>query len=137
MDGYRRHLLKRLLGSLDRLTLERQKTADDYRSILIVREGVEIPLSSVNGFPGNLRFPVLVDSQKRERILASPEARRFGLTGMYPSPLSVIRDLPAAGDYTTEEGSGKIAKSILTLPTHRGIGKAGRNMVRRITELIK
>jgi perosamine synthetase len=136
LDRYRCHLVKRLLTTLERLTLERQQVAEAYESNLEGKSGIAIPRSTLNGMPGNLRFPVLLEPGRRAKLLSSTRAARFGISGMYPSPLAAIRDLPTFADYTTEGGSGQIANSLLTLPTHRGIRKAGPELMRRIVDLL-
>ena len=91
----------------------------------------------MNNEPGTLRFPLLVkDPHRRRAILHSPAAKNLGLSGMYPTALNAVAALPDL-DGIVLPGAEQIARSLVTLPTHRYIAADNDKfrLVDRIVEL--
>lgn len=69
--------------------------------------------------PGWLRLPLLARDATR-RAVARPAAPRLGIAPAYPAPLSSLAPLRErlAGSPPPLEGSGRLARELVTLPTH-------------------
>jgi perosamine synthetase len=120
----------RLFHEVYRLTEKenerRLQVARRYLELLAGNVGVSVPRSRIDGSPGTLRFPVLVkDPGNREKILREGIGRGWGLSGMYPTALNGIPQLPQSATCKLT-GAETIARSIITLPTHRFMRSADR-----------
>ncbi|HEV2146406.1 MAG TPA: hypothetical protein VGR37_03225, partial [Longimicrobiaceae bacterium] len=81
-----------------------------------------------DGVPGWLRFPVRVRGGRG----ALPErARRLGVAGSYPTPLSELPQLGAllAGPETRWPGAESLARDLVTLPTHSRVTEGERDEI--------
>lgn len=113
----------RLLNAVYRQTeTENEKRLQVARKYLECLEGnvrLSIPRSRIDNRPGTLRFPVLVkDPGRREEIIRQGNGRGWGFSGMYPTALNGIPQLPQLVE-TSLTGAEMIAQSLITLPTHR------------------
>lgn len=103
----------------------RRQVARRYMELLQGKAGIAIPRSRVDDNPGTLRFPVLVANVgRREEILRQGTRRGWGLSGMYPTALNGIPQLRQELAAKLP-GAEAIARSIVTLPTHRFMQRAG------------
>jgi perosamine synthetase len=139
VSEFKIQLLHALLRQAETENEKRLRVAQRYRELLEGNVRVSIPRSRIDGNPGTLRFPVLVkDAGHREKILSEGIGRGWGLTGMYPTALNAIPQLPQlANDKLT--GAEMIAQSIITLPTHRFLQAANgpSRLVEKIAELFR
>lgn len=80
--------------------------------------------------PGWLRYPVLLDAQDRLRIGTAPLGR-LGIVAGYPLPLARLPQLRAAGigDWP---GATRLAKELVTLPTHHWVSDRDRAAMGRL-----
>jgi dTDP-4-amino-4,6-dideoxygalactose transaminase len=124
LSCFKIRLLQRIYKQAEILNAERREVSRRYLACLEGNSMLTIPRSSLNREPGNLRFVVLVgDQDKRTRILTEAKRRGWGLTAMYPSTLAGVIPRYDAPEFRLK-GSEHIARSIITLPTHRQILKA-------------
>ncbi len=64
-----------------------------------------------------LRFPVYMkDAERKARVCA--EFRHLGISGMYPSSIGEIEEISGCVSVESCPNSAKIAKTLVTLPTH-------------------
>ena len=90
-----------------------------YLSALSGGRRVTIPRSSMDGRPGSLRFPILVaDADDRARLLKRAAKMGWGFSTMYPTALNRIEQAPQLAGFDLK-GAEYIARTIVTLPTHR------------------
>jgi len=139
MSSFKIRLLHRLYKFAERMNIDRLAVARHYLSIFESSPGVTIPKSRIDNEPGSLRFVMLVgDSDKRDKILAEGRKRGWGFSAMYPTALNGVADLKHPGEFKLE-GSEYIARSILTLPTHRYIKVTDRGhpLMRQATGLFQ
>ena len=73
--------------------------------------------------PRLLRYPLLIaDSQLRDALYRRMKKAGLGASRMYPAPLPEIAGLGQVIDPGEYPGAERFARSILTLPTHAGVG---------------
>lgn len=139
LSCFKIRLLHRIYKQAETLNAERGEVSRRYLACLDGNSMVMIPKSSLNREPGNLRFVVLVGDQgRRTKILTESKRRGWGFTGMYPSTLAGVIPPNGAHEFRLK-GSEHIARSIITLPTHRQILKADTEgkLIERIAELFR
>lgn len=135
---FRMRLLHETFRLAERENENRLVAARRYMELLAGKPGISIPRSRVDGHPGTLRFPVLVDDPAhREEILRRAAGRGWGLSGMYPTALNGIPQWPQGSGFGLP-GAEAIARSIVTLPTHRFVQTAGKpsNVIEKIAGLL-
>ncbi len=135
----RLRLLARIHGLIGDMNRRRDLTADRYLELLDAIPGISIPRSQVNGRTGSLRFPILVDDPaRRAEILTRSRGLGYGISPMYPTALNAVPDLAHYAEGGMD-GAERIARSILTLPTHRFIRSAdgGNETVDQIAGLVR
>jgi dTDP-4-amino-4,6-dideoxygalactose transaminase len=121
MSDFKVRLLHRIYKTGESLNAERLAVSRQYISYFEGSRSASIPKSRVDNNTGSLRFVLLVDdADKRSRILEAGKKRGWGFSGMYPTVLSQIPELPQLAEFDLK-GSENIARSIVTLPTHRFI----------------
>lgn len=119
-------LLHRLLPKARQLNSDRMIVSRQYSSILGALDGIIIPHSKMNRQPGSLRFPVLIrDAGKRETLLALSGRKGWGISPMYPTGLNGLPQVVGSERYSLK-GADYIARSLVTLPTHRWIQADGK-----------
>ncbi|NMC43892.1 MAG: DegT/DnrJ/EryC1/StrS aminotransferase family protein [candidate division Zixibacteria bacterium] len=134
---YKIRLLHEVFRMAEAENENRLRVARRYMELLQGRANVALPRSRVDGNPGTLRFPVLVANVgRREEILRQGSRRGWGLSGMYPTALNRIPRL-SQESAANLPGAEAIARSIVTLPTHRFVQRAGTpaGIVERIAGL--
>ncbi|MDD4052113.1 MAG: DegT/DnrJ/EryC1/StrS family aminotransferase [candidate division Zixibacteria bacterium] len=118
-SAFKVRLLREVYRLAEKENEKRLQVAKKYQGLLEGNVRVSIPRSRIDGNPGTLRFPVLVkDPGQREKILREGVGRGWGLSAMYPTALNGIPQLPQPADDKLT-GAEMIARSIITLPTHR------------------
>jgi dTDP-4-amino-4,6-dideoxygalactose transaminase len=130
-------LLNRLDKTVEEQNRQRLEISRQYEALLITNDSISIPKSRVDGIPGSLRFPVLVqDHAKRENIINRAAELGLGLSTMYPTALNGISQHHNSSAFDLE-GAEQIASSIITLPTHRHIQSYNKKsrIVEQIVEL--
>jgi perosamine synthetase len=126
-SAFKVRLLHEVFRVTERENDNRLLVAQRYMELLARKAGISIPRSGVDGHPGTLRFPILInDPGRREEILRQGIRRGWGLTGMYPTALNGIPQLPQ-GSTAKLSGAEAIARSIVTLPTHRFVQTTGKS----------
>lgn len=118
-SGFKVRLLREVYRLAEKENENRLLVARRYRELLEGNVRISIPQSRIDGNSGTLRLPVLVkEPGHREEILRKAIGRGWGISGMYPTALNGIPQLPQLPD-TKLPGAEMIARSIVTLPTHR------------------
>jgi dTDP-4-amino-4,6-dideoxygalactose transaminase len=76
-----------------------------------------------DSYPVYLRFPVVTDSpSKRDAVLARLSSAGLGASANYPTGIAEIPELAIPESQKKQCDAGnRLAKRILTLPTHPGI----------------
>lgn len=127
-------LLYRMYDKAEIQNRNRLEISARYMELLGSNDSLSIPRSRLNGQPGCLRFPILMkDASKKQAILKKEIARQLGLSAMYPRSLNRVDRLSSISS-TDLKGAEYIARSIITLPTHRFIRAYDRQ--RGLTETI-
>ena len=117
--AFKVRLLREVYRLAEKENEKRLQVALRFRELLEANVRVSIPQSRIDGNPGTLRFPLLVkDPDQRGKILRDGIGRGWGMSGMYPTALNGIPQLPQLPDNKLT-GAEMIARSIVTLPTHR------------------
>lgn len=137
MPDYSVRLMQKLLRDDDDVNRARGEVSRKYYDMLSQQDSVVIPRSSVDGTVATLRFPVLLKAlQSRAELISEATRQGLGFSAMYPTSLQAVEELKLADDLQCENAA-KIAKSIVTLPTHARIlrddGKSG--LIERICRL--
>lgn len=134
-SDFKMRLLGRIYHQIENENKRRRQIADTYTSLLSGNARICIPRSRIDNSPGTLRFPILVDdTARRDEILHSGAARNWGLSGMYPTPLNGIPSLPQLSEYQLA-GAELIARSLVTLPTHRHISLDKTGLIGKIARM--
>jgi perosamine synthetase len=139
LSNFKIHLLHRIFGTGEKLNADRLEISMKYLSLLDGKQGISIPRSQIDGHPGTLRLPLLIDDPaQRTEILNRSIKSGWGLSTMYPTPLNQIKELPQLARFHLEN-SEYIARSFITLPTHRHIQRAERTngIVEKIAGLVR
>jgi len=137
MPDYSVRLMQKLLREREDVNRVRAEVSRKYLEALSQKDTITIPQSSVGGVIATLRFPVLLKAQQsRAELISEATCQGLGLSTMYPTSLQAVEELKLADDLQCENAA-KIAKSIVTLPTHARIlrddGKSG--LIERICRL--
>ena len=83
-----------------------------------------------------LRFPVVLDGERKRRVFRDLDGTSVGINGMYPSPVSRIPELVGRfrmGDFPEAE---RVAESLITLPTHPLVSEQDRARVCALLESV-
>jgi dTDP-4-amino-4,6-dideoxygalactose transaminase len=127
LPDFKKRLLYQIHRTAEKMNAARMNISQKYLELLGGNDSLSIPRSRMDNQPGSLRFPVLVKNErKRLEILAEGRRRGWGLSGMYPTTLNKIAGLPQLTELKLN-GSECIARSIITLPTHRHIQSADKD----------
>ena len=104
---------------LEEFTEARRRNARALLEGLAVLPGVSTVTPLPDTEPVYLRLPVLVDDPGiRNAALTALKAAGIGATGSYPLALNDVPELAAVDPDTPAPGARRVARSILTLPTH-------------------
>lgn len=111
-----------MLNKLDKVNADRRKKGLSFYERLKGINSVSL-INDANGDALYLRFPVFVkDEKKRDKIYEELKKKGLGVSKMYPEPLNKIKPLlnhiEKIREYPNAE---KVARQLLTLPTHYGI----------------
>ena len=104
-------LLRDWRARLDVLAASRRRAASVYLARIVGAKDYAPELAY-------LRFPLLVDSQVKDRILSEGAGRRYGISHMYPTSVGAIPELQGCLRETRFPEAERVCRSLLTLPTH-------------------
>lgn len=110
----------RLFARLDAITAERRANANRLKNMLPWGPKLE-PVVPIKGAePAYLRFPVLIDPEYRDLVLAALRANGIGATASYPTAISDVPEVRSQLRNSEGEARGgqAVARRIVTLPTH-------------------
>jgi perosamine synthetase len=125
----------RLYRRLDRLTRTRADNARGLREALQDLPGVRLPAIAADASPAWARFVLFMDdAARRTRAVAALNGAGIGATVSYPQALVDVPEARALlnGAAGSQEGSRKVAASVVTLPTHAYVPKDLGSRVRDI-----
>lgn len=129
----------RLYRKLDELTRTRADNARLLREALHDLPGIHLPAIAADASPAWARFVLFMDDAgRRARAVAVLNAAGIGATVSYPQALIDVPEARALldGDAGNQEGSRKVAASVVTLPTHayvpRDLGPRVRDIITRL-----
>jgi len=110
----------RLGGRLPELATTRRGHAANYSKTLGAAPALRLIEPLPTAEPAYVRFPMLVDAEERQAILAALDADGIGATASYPSALVDVPEVMrrAVGLDASFTGARQVARSIVTLPTH-------------------
>ena len=101
--------------------------------------GVRLPHIPADASPAWARFVLFMDDPaRRTRAIAALNAAGIGATVSYPQALADVPEARAllSGDAGNQEGSRKVAASVVTLPTHayvpKDLGARVRDVIARV-----
>ena len=119
-SGFKRSLAARLVPGLPAVTAARVAAARHYAELLAGHGGI-VPVAAHPGAePAYLRYPVLVTPAARGRVYHRLAREGLGAAVMYPEP---VHRIPGVSAHLAERsadlpGADRLARSLLTLPTH-------------------
>jgi dTDP-4-amino-4,6-dideoxygalactose transaminase len=80
-----------------------------------------------------LRLPVMIQNRERkERILSLSQRKGLGISRMYPTPVSEIKEIRNQFNGTTYPSAKILAETLLTLPTHPLLKEKDREEIRQL-----
>jgi len=130
---------RRLFARLDAIIAQRMTNADQLRRELPWGPHLAPVLPNQRAVPAYLRFPVLINPQYRDAVVAALRANGIGATASYPTAISEIPELRGhwrGGEREAVRGQ-EIARGIVTLPTHGYVTKQDQDrMVKVITDIL-
>jgi len=110
-----------MLDRLDEFTGARHANAAKLLEVLSAVPGLQPIAPTAGTAPVYLRLPILIaDANARDRALARLNAAGIGATGSYPASIADIAELQCsvAGGVSNAETGRRVARQIVTLPTH-------------------
>jgi len=119
LSGYQANLGELLMKRIDSINEERGKKALLWNEKIKDLENLYVPSAVENSYPVYPRFPVIL--QKRDSKFAHYFAsRNLGISSMYPGTVDKIKQVRSISAQAQENfpTSEKVAKSLITLPTH-------------------
>lgn len=110
----------RLFARLDAITAQRRANAERLKRLLPWGSMLEPVTPGQGAVPAYLRYPVLLDPDYRDAVVAALKANGIGASASYPT---AIIDVPELSDQLrsgsgTAGGGRTVARRIVTLPTH-------------------
>ena len=121
-----------LLKRLDAINCQRRENAYQLMARLRDINFIELPVLAVMAEPIYLRLPVMVDNaERRERLFQRLWAAGIGVGRMYRQPLPKLFPELIPETYP---GADKVARCLLTLPTHHYLTQADVNQIAQIFE---
>jgi dTDP-4-amino-4,6-dideoxygalactose transaminase len=130
---------RRLFARLDAINAQRIENAGQLMKDLPWGPRLEPVVPGRRAVPVYLRFPVLVDPDRRDAVVAALRARGIGATASYPT---AICDVPELRDHLRSgerdaAGGREVARRIATLPTHPYVTSQDRErMVKVVTDVL-
>lgn len=135
MSGFQCGLMRNWRQKIARLNQARLERTQRYRMLLA--QAMLSPLQTGNDHAGELlpllRFPLIVEDPKQRDHLYQ-KARRLGLgiSRMYPDSIDGIDQLQGQVLRGNYPAASKLAKTLLTLPTHPLISPADQQRIVRL-----
>lgn len=119
-DSWMAPMGHRLFARLDAITAQRRANADRFTCLLPWGAKLKAVVQRQEAEPAYLRFPVLIDPESRDAVLAALRANGIGATASYPTAISDVPGLRGQlqGGEGEVSGGQAVARSIVTLPTH-------------------
>ncbi|MEQ1794028.1 MAG: DegT/DnrJ/EryC1/StrS family aminotransferase [Nitrospira sp.] len=119
-DSWMAPMGHRLFTRLDAITAQRRVNAERLKRMLPWGPKLEPVVLKQGAEPAYLRFPVLIDPECRDAVLAALRENGIGATASYPTAISDVPELRnqlQSGDREAKGGQS-VARRIVTLPTH-------------------
>ncbi len=119
-DSWMAPMGHRLFARLDAITAQRRANADRFTCLLPWGAKLKAVVQRQEAEPAYLRFPVLIDPEFRDAVLAALRANGIGATASYPTAISDVPGLRGQlqGGESEVSGGQAVARSVVTLPTH-------------------
>jgi dTDP-4-amino-4,6-dideoxygalactose transaminase len=130
---------RRLFARLDAINAERIANADRLRKWLPWGPYLEPVVSNQRAIPAYPRFPVLIDPQCRDAVVAGLRANGIGATASYPTAISDVPELREhlRGDEQEAMKGRDVARRIVTLPIHGYVTPQDHErMVKVVTDVL-
>lgn len=119
-DSWMAPMGHRLFTRLDAITAQRRVNAERLKRMLPWGPELEPVVLKQGAEPAYLRFPVLIDPECRDAVLAALRVNGIGATASYPTAISDVPELRNQLQIGDREAKGgqSVARRIVTLPTH-------------------
>ena len=133
-SAFKRSLAARLLPRLPAVTAARVEAARHYAELLAGHGGIAPIAPHPSAEAAYLRYPVRVAPRARGRVYALLARAGLGAAVMYPEPVNRIPGVSAhlADEVGDLPGADRLARSVLTLPTHAFATAGHRREIARI-----
>ena len=119
MSDFDAALGRRVFDRLDRTRRQRNATAHYYRRALADCDGVEPVQPLPRTRPHFIRYPVLVDADRRAGLLEALDSAGIEASTVY-------HDDGMRVDASAYPGSARVCRELVTLPTHPRLGEEDR-----------
>lgn len=138
-DSWMAPVGRRLFARLDAINAKRMAHADRLKNDLPWGPRLESVEPRHGAVPAYLRFPVLIDPEYRDAVVAALRANGIGATASYPTAISDVPGLKGhltSSDRDTIMGRA-VARRIVTLPTHGYVtSRDHEQIVKVVTEVL-
>ncbi|MDP1948352.1 MAG: DegT/DnrJ/EryC1/StrS family aminotransferase [Nitrospirota bacterium] len=138
-DSWMAPMGHRLFTRLDAITAQRRVNAERLKRMLPWGPKLEPVVIKPGAEPAYLRFPVLIDPEYRDAVLAALRANGIGATASYPTAISDVPELRNQLQSVGREAKGgqSVARRIVTLPTHGYVtSRDQERMVKVVTDVL-
>jgi perosamine synthetase len=135
LDPSRASVIRTLMAIEEEIIAKRRETGTGLLQRIRGIQGITIPRAGGEIKPAWLRFPIIFeDAADREAALYRLTARGFGVSTMYPIPIHRITKAKKyiRTDLGPYPGAEKVARGIVTLPTHAGVTHRAMDEMARI-----
>ncbi|MCZ7582455.1 MAG: DegT/DnrJ/EryC1/StrS family aminotransferase [Deltaproteobacteria bacterium] len=140
LDAGRAAMVRRLLPEFEALVARRRETAGQLTAGLRGLPGLILPAPRSGIQSSWLRFPAIFeDAGDRDAALYRLTTKGLGASTMYPVP---VHKIPQAaemvrGDFGPFPGAEKIARGLVTLPTHGAVRRRhGDEIIKIVRETL-
>jgi perosamine synthetase len=126
----------RLFARLDAITAQRRANADRLKQLLPWGPLLDPVLPGLDAVPAYLRYPVLIDPDYRDAVVAALKAHGIGASASYPTAINDIQELQRFLQRSDRKATGgrDLARRILTLPTHGYVTEQDQDRISAVIE---
>lgn len=138
-DSWMAPMGHRLFTRLDAITAQRRVNAERLTRMLPWGPKLEPVVLKQGAEPAYLRFPVLIDPECRDAVLAALRVNGIGATASYPTAISDVPELrnQLQSEIREARGGQAVARRIVTLPTHGYVtSRDQERMVEVVTDVL-